>query len=39
MVGISEASGIDIPQRDASRFLTIAGAAAYLVEHSAQAVG
>jgi acyl carrier protein len=39
MVGINEATGIDIPQRDASKFLTIAGAAAYLVEHSTQAVG
>jgi len=33
MVGISEATGIDIPQRDVSRFLTIDGAAAFLVAH------
>jgi acyl carrier protein len=35
MLGIHEATGIDIPQRDVSLFLTIDGAAAYLVEHAA----
>lgn len=35
LIGISKATGVDIPQRDATRFLTIDGAAAYLVEHSA----
>lgn len=34
MVGISEAVGIDIPQRDVSQFLTIDGAAAYLTTHT-----
>ena len=34
MIGISEATGIDIPQRDVSRFLTIDGAADYLVARS-----
>jgi acyl carrier protein len=34
MVGINEVTGIDIPQRDVSRFLTIAGAVGYIVEHS-----
>ncbi len=34
MVGISEATGIDIPQRDVSKFLTIDGAAAYLITHT-----
>jgi acyl carrier protein len=34
MVGINEATGIDIPQRDVSRFLTIAGAVDYLVSNS-----
>lgn len=34
MVGISEAAGIDIPQRDVSKFLTIDGAATYLVDHA-----
>jgi acyl carrier protein len=33
MVGINEVTGIDIPQRDVSEFLTIAGAVAYLVAH------
>ena len=33
LIGISETTGIDIPQRDASRFLTIDGAAIYLVTH------
>jgi len=36
MVGINEVTGVDIPQRDVSRFLTIAGAVAYLVEHSTE---
>ena len=36
MVGINEVTGVDIPQRDVSRFLTIAGAVAFLVEHSAE---
>lgn len=39
MVGINEATGIDIPQRVASRFLTIAGAVTCLVEHGAEPVG
>lgn len=30
MIGISESTGIEIPQRDVSEFLTIDGAAAYL---------
>jgi len=34
MVGINEETGVDIPQRDVSEFLTIAGAVAYLVTHS-----
>ena len=38
MVGINEMTGVDIPQRDASVFLTIAGAVAYLVEHSTEQV-
>jgi acyl carrier protein len=33
LLGISESVGIDIPQRDVSRFLTIDGAAEYLVGH------
>jgi acyl carrier protein len=36
MVGINEVTGVDISQRDVSRFLTIAGAVAYLVEHSTE---
>jgi acyl carrier protein len=35
LIGISKATGVEIPQRDATRFLTIDGAAAYLVEHGA----
>lgn len=35
MIAISEGAGIDIPQRDASRFLTIDGAVDYLVDHVA----
>lgn len=34
MIGIDQATGIEIPQRDASRFTTISGAVDYLVEHS-----
>jgi acyl carrier protein len=34
MVGINQETGVDIPQRDVSEFLTIAGAVAYLVAHS-----
>jgi acyl carrier protein len=30
LIGISETTGVEIPQRDASQFLTIDGAAAYL---------
>jgi acyl carrier protein len=33
LVGINQVTGIEIPQRDVSKFLTIDGAAAYLVEH------
>lgn len=36
MIGISEQAGIDIPQRDVSRFLTVDGAVAYLVGHAAK---
>ncbi|MGA7270896.1 MAG: acyl carrier protein [Acidimicrobiia bacterium] len=35
MLAINEATGIDIPQRDVSKFITIDGAADYLVTHSA----
>jgi len=34
MIGISEATGVDIPQRDVSRFLTIDGAVGYLVQNA-----
>ena len=34
MIGISEATGVDIPQRDTSKFLTIDGAAGYIVAHT-----
>ena len=34
MLGINEATGVEIPQRDVSRFLTIDGAVEYLVTHS-----
>lgn len=34
LLGISEAAGIEIPQRDVSEFLTIEGAATYVVEHA-----
>lgn len=37
MIAISEVTGLDIPQRDVSRFLTIDGAVGYLVEHSVPA--
>lgn len=35
MIAISEAAEIEIPQSDVSRFLTVDGAVAYLVEKSA----
>jgi acyl carrier protein len=34
MLGINAETGIDIPQRDVSAFLTIDGAVGYLVAHS-----
>jgi len=34
MLGINQATGVEIPQRDVSRFLTIDGAVEYLVIHS-----
>ena len=34
MLGINQATGVEIPQRDVSRFLTIDGAVEYLVTHS-----
>lgn len=34
LLGIGQATGIEIPQRDVSEFLTIDSAARYLVEHS-----
>ena len=34
LIGISRATGVEIPQRDSTRFLTIDGAAAYLVDHA-----
>jgi len=34
MLGIDQLTGIDIPQREVSAFLTIQGAAAYLVAHA-----
>jgi acyl carrier protein len=34
LLGISEAVAIEIPQRDVSEFLTIDGAASYVVEHA-----
>ncbi|HEY7469089.1 MAG TPA: acyl carrier protein [Acidimicrobiia bacterium] len=34
MLGINAETGIDIPQRDVSVFLTIDGAVGYLVSHS-----
>lgn len=35
MIGISEKTGMDIPQRDVSNFMTIDGAVRYLVGHTA----
>jgi acyl carrier protein len=35
MIAISEAAEIEIPQSDVSRFLTVDGAVAYLVDKSA----
>lgn len=35
MLAINKETGIDIPQRDVSKFITIDGAADYLVAHSA----
>ena len=35
MIGISGATKVDIPQRDSTEFLTIDGAANYLVKHAA----
>jgi acyl carrier protein len=37
MIGISEATGVEIPQRDVSRFLTIDGAVSFLVENAVPA--
>lgn len=37
MIGISEATGIEIPQRDVSQFITVGGAVSYLVAHSVNA--
>jgi acyl carrier protein len=34
MLGINQATGVEIPQRAVSRFLTIDGAVDYLVTHS-----
>lgn len=34
LIGISKATGVEIPQRDASEFMTIDGAASYLVAHN-----
>lgn len=34
MLGINQATGVEIPQRDVSRFLTIEGAVDYLVTHT-----
>lgn len=34
MLGINAETGVDIPQRDVSEFLTIDGAVGYLVAHS-----
>jgi acyl carrier protein len=33
MIAISEETGLEIPQRDVSKFLTVDGAVGYLVEH------
>lgn len=37
LVGINQVTGIEIPDRDASEFLTIDGASNYLVDKSANA--
>lgn len=37
MIGISETTGIEIPQKDVSCFLSLEGAVNYLVEHAVQA--
>ena len=34
LIVISKATGLEKPQRDASKFMTIDGAAKYLVEHA-----
>lgn len=34
MIGINQATDIEIPQRDVSRFITISGGVDYLVERS-----
>ena len=34
LIGISKATGVEIPQRDASEFMTIDGAAGYLTAHA-----
>jgi hypothetical protein len=39
MLGINQATGIDIPQRHVSVFLTMDGAASYLVDHLGEAGG
>lgn len=36
MLAINKETGIEIPQRDVSRFITIDGAADYLVSHPAE---
>ena len=36
VIGISERTGVEIPQRDASFFLTIDGAATYVIAHPAR---
>jgi acyl carrier protein len=35
MIGISEKTGVDIPQREVANFMTIDGAVSYLVGHTA----
>jgi acyl carrier protein len=34
LLGIGQVTGLDIPQRDVGRFLTVDGAADYLTAHS-----
>ncbi|HEU4915101.1 MAG TPA: acyl carrier protein [Acidimicrobiia bacterium] len=34
MIAISEGAGVEIPQRDVSKFLTVDGAVSYLTEHA-----